>query len=404
MSTSILYHAFGLQGVKYQRTRYEGGEMFFEAEMTERLAVCPVCRSRSVIRKGSRVRRLRMVPVGRKRVWLDLTVHRLGCRACGAIRWPHLPFADPRRTVTHAFERYVMELLRKTTIADAAAHLGVGWDLVKDIHKRHLTRKYRHIPLKDVRAVAIDEFAVRKGHEYMTIVLDLESGRILHVAPGKSAASITPFLRVPARNAPNLRAVAMDMGPAYLGAVSRILPHVDIVLDRYHVTALVNAALEECRRGQQAELDTLGLKTLKGCRFLLLRNYEDLPKDKKARLNRLLKINAPLLTLHTMKEQLRTFWDQPNARKAAALLEAWCRDAMDSGIRPLMRVGKTLWFFRALLLNYFLHRITSARIEGTNNKIKTLKRQAYGFRDVKAGTGYSFPLHLWTMNRLSGGK
>jgi transposase len=95
-----------------------------------------------------------------------------------------------------------------------------------------------------------------------------------------------------------------------------------------------------------------------------------------------------------MKEQLRTFWDQPHARKAASLLEAWCRDAMDSGIRPLMRVGKTLWFFRALLLNYFLHRITSARIEGTNNKIKTLKRQAYGFRDDEYFTLRLYHLHV----------
>ncbi len=393
MSTSILYHAFGLQGVKYGRTRYEGGAMIFEAEMTEKLAVCPVCDSPSVIRKGSKVRTLRLVPVGRKRIWLDLTVYRLGCRACGAVRWPHLPFADARRTVTHAFERYVLELLRAMTIADVAAHLGVGWDMIKEIHKRHLTRRYRHIPLKDVRAVAIDEFAVHKGHEYMSVVLDLESGRILNVSPGKSAQSVLPFLRVLARRAPNLEAVACDLGPAYLDAVSRVLPCVDIVADRYHVTALANAAIEECRRGQQAEMDLLGRKTLKGCRFLLLRNYEDLSKEKQARLKALLEINAPLLTMHTMKEQLRTFWDQPNARKAQAFLEAWCRDAMDSVIGPLMRLGRTLWFFRVLLLNYFAHPITSAKIEGTNNKIKTLKRQSYGFRDDEYFTFRLYHLH-----------
>jgi len=103
MSTSILYHAFGVRGVKHCRTRFAQGEMVFEAVMTEALAICPVCRRRDVTYKGARVRRLRMVPIGRKRVWLDLTVHRLSCRACGAIRWPHLPFADPHRSTTHAF-------------------------------------------------------------------------------------------------------------------------------------------------------------------------------------------------------------------------------------------------------------------------------------------------------------
>jgi len=345
MSTSILYHAFGIRGVKHCCTRFEQGEIIFEVVMTEALAICPVCGSPDVIYKGACVRGLRMVPLGSRRVWLDLTVHRLGCKACGAtrrrdplrqsdsaaralwrsrVRWPHLPFADPRRTVTHAFEQFVVELLRHMTIASCADCLRAGWDMIKDIHKRALTRRYRNIPLADVETVAIDEFAarlsssqaVRKGHEYMTIVLDLASGRILHATPGKSAAAVTPFLHVLARQAPNLRAVAMDISPAYLAAVTEHLPHVAIVLDRYHVMALANRAIEECRRGQQAELERLGQKTLKGCRFLLLRNYEELPAQKKTRLDRLLQINEPLLIMHTMKEQLRIFWQHFTRRTA----------------------------------------------------------------------------------------
>lgn len=381
MSTSILYHAFGIRGVKYRRTRYGKGTIYFVAEMTDTLARCAACRSPDVIYKGSKVRGLRLVPIGRKKVWLHLTVHRLECKDCGAIRWPSLPFADPRRSYTHAFERFVADLLREMTIAGCAHSLGVGWDLVKEIHKRALTRKYRRIRLKDVRAIAIDEFAVRKGHDYMTIVLDLAGGRILHATPGKAGKDIAPFLRVLARKARRLRAVAMDMSPAYIAAVTRYLPRADIVLDRYHVSALMNRAIDECRRGQQAELDRLGRKTLKGTRFLLLRNYEDLSDKKKARLDKLLEINEPLLVMHTMKEQLRDFWDQPSWHKAASFLAAWCRDAMESGIPPLMRVGRTLKFHRTFLLKYFKHGITSAMIEGTINKIKTLKRQAYGFRD-----------------------
>jgi transposase len=381
MSTSILYHAFGVRGVKYRRTRYEKGAVHFEAEMTDKLAICPVCRSPDVVYKGSKVRSLRMLPIGRKKVWLHLRVHRLSCRECGAIRWPNLPFAEPRRSYTRAFARYVMDLLRQMTIAGCAETLGTGWDLIKNIHKRALGRKYRQIRLKDVQAIAIDEFAVRKGHDYMTIVLDLATGRILHATPGKAGADIAPFLQVLARKARRLRAVAMDMNPAYIAAVTEHLPHVDIVLDRYHVSALMNRAIDECRRRQHAELDRLGQKTLKGARFLLLRNYDELPATKKARLDRLLKINEPLLVMHTMKEQLRDFWEQPSWHKAASFLAAWARDAMQSGIRPLTRVGRTLMFYRTFLLKYFKHGITCAMIEGTINKIKTLKRQAYGFRD-----------------------
>jgi transposase len=394
MSTSMLYHAFGIRDVKYRRTRYAQGEIIFEAEMTEALAICPVCGSRDVMYKGARVRDLQMVPIGHKRVWLDLTVHRLGCRSCGAIRWPRLPFADPRRTVTHAFERFVVDLLRHMTIAGCAELVKAGWDMIKDIHKRALTRRYRKIRLREVEAVAIDEFAIRKGHEYMTIVVDLATGRILHATPGKSGAAITPFLKVLARQARRLRAVAMDMSPAYLSAVSQCLPRADIVLDRYHVMALANRAIEEVRRGQQTELRRLGQNTLLGCRFLLLGNYEDLPAKKKARLDRLLKVNEPLLIMHTMKEQLRAFWNRFTRGSAASFLAAWSRDAMNSGIRPLIRLGKTLLFHRPFLLNYFSHGITSGMIEGIVNKIKTLKRQAYGFRD-----DHYFTLRLYHLHR-----
>ena len=214
MSTSILYPAFGIRGLKHCRTRFEQGEIIFEAVMTEALAICPVCGSRDMIYKGARVRALQMVPIGSKRVWLDLTVHRLG------------------------------------------------------------------------------------------------------------------------------------------------------------------------------------QKTLKGCRFLLLRNREDLPAQKKARLDRLLKVNEPLLIMHTMKEQLRIFWPHLTRRTAASFLTAWCRDAMQSCIPPLARVGRTLLFHRTFLLNYFPHGITSGMIEGIVNKIKTLKRQAYGFRDE-----HYFTLRLYHLHR-----
>jgi len=287
----------------------------------------------------------------------------------------------------------VVDLLRHTTIAGCAECVGAGWDMIKDIHKRSLARRYRTIRLRDVETVAIDEFAVRKGHDYMTIFVDLATGRILHAVAGKSGAAITPFLLMLKRRARRLRAVAMDMSPAYLEAVTKHLPHVDIVLDRYHVVALINHAIEECRRAQQAELTGLGLKVLKGCRFLLLSNYEDLPAWKRARLDRLLRINEPLLVMHTMKEQLRNFWNYFTRRTAASFLTAWCRDAMASGIGPLMRVGRTLQFYRTFLLNYFSHGITTGMIEGVVNKIKTLKRQAYGFRDEHYFTLRLYHLH-----------
>jgi transposase len=160
-----------------------------------------------------------------------------------------------------SFALTVLDLLRFGTIRWVAQYLGVGWDLVKEIHKSKLSLLYRSIPLHKVRYIGIDEFSIRKGHEYMTVVTDLGTGRILHAVEGKSKEDIRPFLETLARKAKRLEGIAMDMSSAYYNAVIETLPRVNIVFDRYHIMALINQAIEDLRRDQQNELDRLGQQT-----------------------------------------------------------------------------------------------------------------------------------------------
>jgi transposase len=383
MSTSVLYHAFGLKGIRCQSTQYLSDSVIFNAEMTEHFIRCPKCGCRRATRKGQKTRWFVMSPIGRKKCYLVLDLHRLQCEGCKAIWWPHLPFMIGKHRFVRSFALTVLDLLRFSTIRSAAHYLGVGWDLVKDIHKSRLRILYRRIPLHKVRYIGIDEFSIKKGHEYMSVVTDLRTGRILHAVGGKGKEDIRPFLEKLSRKAKRLEAVAMDMSSAYFSAFREILPNVDIVFDRYHIVALINQAIEKLRREQQRELDQLGLQALKGNRFLLLRNYESLQPNHKARLNALFEANRPLFTMHSMKEQLRLFWEKEDGDAARTFLELWCGDALKSGIKQLIKVGKTLSAYRTGLLNYFKHHITSAVMEGINNKIKTLKRMAYGFRDAE---------------------
>lgn len=383
MSTSLLYHAFGLKGVKYICTKYERGSTIFHAELTDRMERCPECSShRTIRRKGSKFRWLRMVPIGRRPTFMLLKVWRIRCEDCGALRWPKLPFVKGKTRHTTQFARFAMDLLHWMTISGVARTLGVGWDLIKDLHKEYLKKRYKSPPLKDLKYLAIDEFSIRKGHSYMTIFVDLETGRILHAVEGKSGHDIDSFLKVLARRAPKLQAIAMDMNTGFPHAVQTHLPHVAIVFDHYHVSALINKAINELRTEQQGQLDEKEQKTLKGSRFLLLSNYENLDEKKQNRLQSLLQVNAPLMSMHTMKEQFRDFWQKPSIVQAMAFLDAWCTDAENSGIKQLQKVGKTLMHHSHGLLNYFFHRISCGPVEGINNKIKTLKRQAYGYRDM----------------------
>lgn len=381
MSTSVLYHAFGLKGIRHTSTHYRSDAVIFRAEMTDALIRCTRCGCRKATYKGQKTRWFFMSPIGRKQCLLVLDFHRLKCVDCGNLWWPTFPFMIGKHRYVRSFTLTVLDLLHFGTIRWVARYLGVGWDMVKGIHKSKLRVLYRKIPLHKVRYIGIDEFSIRKGHEYMTVVTDLRTGRILHAIEGKGKEDILPFLRKLARKGKRLEAVAMDMSSAYYQAVREALPHADIVFDRYHIMALMNQAIETLRRDQQKELDDLGKETLKGNRFLLLRNYEDLKPDPKARLDALLEANEPLFIIHSMKEQLRLFWDKEDWEAARTFLETWCKDALQSGIKQLVKVAKTLAGYRTGLLNYFRHPITSAVMEGINNKIKTLKRMAYGFRD-----------------------
>ena len=164
MSTSLLYHEFGVRGYRYQGTEYVRGGMVMRIERQMNACRCVACGSENVWRQGWVIRRFRTVPIGRRRVVLEAKIPRLACQACGLIRQAAVGFAHPRRTYTKSFERYVLELSHWMTIKDVATHLGVSWDVVKDIQKRYLHRRFARPKLKHLKQIAIDEISTGKGH------------------------------------------------------------------------------------------------------------------------------------------------------------------------------------------------------------------------------------------------
>ena len=385
MSTGLLYHAFGLRGYDYRTTAYEGGRLLFTMTKRAHTCRCPVCRSSEVIFRGHEERQFRAVPVGGKPVFLRLAIPRVECRVCGITRQVRLGFAEERRSYTRGFERYALDLSRHMTIRDVARHLGVGWDTIKDIQKRYLAKRYKAPKLKKVRHIAIDEVAVGKGHRYLTVVLDLDSGAVVFVGDGKGADALLPFWKRLKASRARIQAVATDMSPAYIAAVRANLSRAVHVFDHFHVVKLVNEKLSAFRRELHREANgPQAKKVLKGTRWLLLKNPENLDpaKDERGRLEEALRLNQPLATAYYMKEDLRQIWEQPDGRTARRVLDDWCHRADVSGIAMLQQFAATLRTHRAGILNYYKCPISTGPLEGTNNKIQTLKRMAYGFRDM----------------------
>jgi transposase len=384
MSTSLLYHAFGIRGYDYVRTDYQGGATIFTIRQDPHDCRCSACGSRDVISRGHAERRFRNLPIGSRPTAVVLPIPRVECRTCSAVRQVEVPFADPRRSYTKSFERYALELSRRMTIRDVAHHLDVGWDLIKDIQKRDLSRRYAKPKLKHLKALAIDEIAVASGHRYLTLVMDLESGAVVFVGDGKGADALKPFWKRLRPSGAKIEAVAMDMSGAYQAAVRANLRKAVIVFDRFHVVKLFNDKLSDLRRELYREATEVQHKAvLKGTRWLLLKNAENLDeeKDEKSRLKEALKLNESLATAYYLKEDLRRFWEQPGKRFATTFLDGWIRRAEASGIKILQQMARTLAAHRSGLLAYYDVMISSGPMEGTNNKIKTMKRQAYGFRD-----------------------
>jgi transposase len=384
MSTSLLYHAFGIRGYEYTRTDYQAGQVIFTIHQEHRTCRCSACGAREVQPRGHVQRRFRSLPIGSRPTVVALPIPRVECQVCGVVRQVEIPFADPRRSYTRSFERYALELSRSMTIRDVARHLGVGWDLIKDIQKRDLSRRYSKPKLKHLRRIAIDEIAVAKGHRYLTIVMDLASGAVVFVGDGKGADALKPFWKRLRPSKARIEAVAMDMSAAYRSAVSAHLPGAKIVFDHFHVVKLFNEKLSDLRRAVYREAtDVMHKQVLKGTRWLLLKNPENLDaeKDEKRRLEEALALNKPLATAYYLKDDLRRFREQPGKRFATTFLDGWIRRAEASGIKILQQMARTLAAHRRGLLAYYDVMITSGPMEGTNNKIKTMKRQAYGFRD-----------------------
>lgn len=395
MSASLLYHTNQITEIQEKNIEYFDSKIVFHVVFQPKKSLCPMCGDTKHCLDGKKIRIIRMVPLGDKPSFLHLEIHRHKCTTCSQVWWPSIPFIHGKKRVTISFERYVVKMMQFATIKHVANFLGVSWGLIKNIHKDYLKKEHIKIDYGLLEYVGVDEFSISKGHKYMTIFINLKSGEILHAVEGKSIEDVRPFLLELAEKSKNLKAIAMDMNAAYASAVKKFLPGVDVVYDRFHVMGLLNTALEEVRRSQQSKCHQVGLKVFKGCRFLLLSNYEKLDPKKQSSLNILLGINSSLLAVHTMKEQIRLFWKKTSVQEGCQFLGWWIMDTLETGVNELAKTGRTLLRHWEGLTNYFKHRITNGKTEGINNKIKTMKRQAYGFRDMEY-----FKLRLYNLHKV----
>lgn len=329
------------------------------------------------------LRRIRDRDLFEFRVWLEVPVRRVRCLHCGVGR-EKLDWLAFHARMTERFRSYAEVLLTFMPLKHAAELTGLHWHTLKQIDKARLSRTLPEPDLSSVRYLLMDEFALFKGHRYATVVVNAENRQVLWIGKGRSRKDIRPFFRWLGKHCKQIRAVAMDMNTAMDLEVQKHCPNARVIYDLFHVVAKFGRDVIDRVRVDQANLlrqDKPARKVIKRSRWLLLRNRDNLTDEQTIRLNELLEVNQSLLIVYLMKDQLKELWYAPSEKEAEQRWRLWFNQAMESGIEPLIRFAKQLQPYINGIIASASYRLNTSVIEGINNRIKVIKRMAYGFRD-----------------------
>lgn len=330
-------------------------------------------------------RAVRDLPILDARTWLMLPRRRVRCPRCGP-KLERLSWLARYARVTRRLAESVARLCQVLPIKHVAAFFGLGWDAVKAIDKRHLAETLGPIDLSGVRFLALDEFAIQKGHRYATVIIDPTVKKVLWVGRGRGREDIRPFFELLGADGCNrIRAVAMDMSAAYENEVRARCPNAEVVFDLFHVVAKYGREVVDRVRVDEANRlrdDKRARKVVKSARWLLLRNRDNIEREEdRVRLDELLAANQALMTAYVLKDDLKELWRQRTSSDARAAWKSWFARAIDSGIKPLVAFAKRLEAYLPGIIAHARWPLHTSLLEGFNNKIKVIKRMAYGFRD-----------------------
>lgn len=338
-------------------------------------------------------RRIRDLPVSEYDTWLILPRARLRCPRCGPTV-EAVPWLDRYQRMTTRLADRIARMARVTSLQETAAWFRVSWDTVKQIDRRALVARLGPIDAhwEDLRVLAIDEFALQRGHRYATVVVDPTCKRVLWVARGRDQAALTEFFtQLGPERCARIEAVAVDMWAPYAAEVRAHCPQAQLVYDLFHVVAKYgHEVIDRVRVDETNRLARAAgpgpirtqRRVIKGARWLLLRNRANLRSHaERVRLRELLQANRALFTVYVLKDDLKQLWQYRYPGAARRFWQHWRRRALASRLPALRQFVKILERHLDGILSHCRYPLHTGILEGINNKIKVIKRVAYGFRD-----------------------
>jgi transposase len=367
-------------------TRSKQRILHLYCEHAHEFGVCPRCGQVSQAGHDSKPRCVRDLDFGAWRVFIHFMSRRFDCDTCGRPFTERLLSVDPYRRQTRRFEQYIYQRCLSSTRKAVAEEEWLDQDTVTDIFKRWAKKLTAAQRRPTVRVLGIDEIALKKRNKQYALVLsDLQRRCVIAVLPGREKDRLERWLaELSAEERRAIRVVSMDMWSPYRSAVQAQLSHADIVADRFHVMKQLNERLTQLRRAVQKRADEVTREVLKGSRWLLVKNRDELKPEEEERLLEVLAASPELRTAYLLKEEFRTIFEKvKDPQQAERFLRAWMWKARQTGDRYLAKFINTLRNWWTEILNYFGERITNGFVEGMNRAIRAIISRAYGYRNFE---------------------
>ena len=378
-----------LEGASVERVRFVREGVVVSVRLRCRRRVCSCCGQIVLVRHDTASRRWRHLDLGGVRCFVEARLRRVRCPDCG-VRVEAVPFARPGARHTRAFDQLVCAFAQQLAKTSLTRLLRIGWRTVGRICARVLRDRLTPARFDGLRRIGIDEVSYRRGHRYLTLVLDQDTGRVVWVSEGaREKTSLDGFLHALGPQRQRLiEAVSIDMAPGYFEALRGRLPQARLCIDPFHVVKLANRALERQRRLQwrlhSGRKLTARDRWLSGVRWMLLTGAERHSERQRRLLAELESANHDLYRAYLLKEQLRALYQLPEPRQAPALLDAWLEAARGSGLVHFEKLAATLARFRTGILAAIELGLSNGRLEGLNSRVRLISHRSYGFHSAAA--------------------
>ena len=388
---TILNHCHHFRGFVYQHARFGPDKKTIEVAVRPRegaSAVCSGCQKPAPGYDHLPERRFEFIPFWGFLVFFLYRMRRVHCRTCGVVV-EEVPWGDGKHQLTRVYMLFLARWARKLSWKETAEAFRTSWEKVCDAVEYVVTWGLEHRTLAPVGAIGVDEMQYAKGHKYLTLVyqIDQDLTRLLWVGRERTIESFQGFFTlIGEKLASHIQFVCSDMWQPYLQVVREKCSQALHILDRFHIVAQMNKALDEVRAGEARQMAREGHEPLlQKTRWCVLKRKDNLTPQQKFRLRDLLRYNLRTVRAYLLKEDFQQFWKYNSPTWAGMFLDFWCGQTMRSRIEPMKKIARMLRAHRPLLLNYFKAKkeFSSGVVEGLNNKAKVTMRKSYGFRTFR---------------------